>query len=108
MNEPASSGYLHLVFPANLINVSSIGSTITLDGGASNVTTYRNATTTSVVAEYGRGSHTLTVSAAPAVKTPSSLPTTVALVAFVAFVAVVVSLASFVLLCRRRANRSGF
>ena len=108
VNEPASSGYLHLVFPANLINVSSIGSTITLDGGASNVTTYRNATTTSVVAEYGRGSHTLTVSAAPAVKTPSSLPTTVALVAFVAFVAVVVSLASFVLLCRRRANRSGF
>jgi hypothetical protein len=110
VNESAASGYLHLVFPADLMNFTSAEGGVTLDGGAANSTTYQNATTNSVSVEYGEGTHTVTILSATILSSGghgspllTNLYTAVALVVLASGAALV---GWFVLFRRRRPTPS--
>jgi hypothetical protein len=62
--ESSSSGFLHLVFPNDLLRLSNStgGAPATLlDGAVANATVFQNSTSTSVFVAYGNGTHAITI-----------------------------------------------
>lgn len=106
VNETAGAGYLHLVFPANLMNFTTARGGITLDGDAASATTYQNATTNSVSVEYGGGAHTVTIASASLLSSGGrgffTLTTLYEAIAVVVLALGAVSAGWFVLLHRRK------
>jgi len=75
VDEPSTHGFVHLVFPDNLLNLSTSAEgapRILLDGAPTNATVFQNSTTTSVLMTYGAGAHLLTVTGpAPVISVPA-------------------------------------